>query len=352
VAAVAWRPAAIVCGQSRPFIRAVNRSGLAAAVLVCIAIAGCRPTASEQDSVVQSPPAPMSASACHVEFEFAGAFGGCGDDQKFGGPIGLRIAPDQNLYVVDDLGHRVYVLTPEGRCLRTLGRHGTGRGELAWPDAVAFDTSGALFVADTGNNRIQVWDSSGTFLREFGRLAARRWRSLQNPRDVIVTPMDEVIVADFTGKRVQVFDTDGRWLRNLPRAEDSVILGGPVGLAYSADRLLYVSDTQGDQVVVFNRDGSLHSRIDGQGTEGGRLNAPHGLAISPRGCLIVAEAGSGRLRVFTLDGRSGREIAQPDGPVRVTRPLGLALDADGRLYIADAAAHQVVAWRPRQASKL
>ena len=100
------------------------------------------------------------------------------DTATFSGPAAVRCHPSGQVLVVDDLDHRLSVFARSGERVRVLGGHGSGPGQLLFPDAVHWDTHGLLYIADTGANRVQVWRENGEFVRELGRTTTgcKVWR--------------------------------------------------------------------------------------------------------------------------------------------------------------------------------
>jgi tripartite motif-containing protein 71 len=73
-----------------------------------------------------------------------------------------------NVYVADTFNHRVQVFTSSGVFLREWGQQGRGQGQLDMPQGIAVDGSGKVYVADTFNDRVQVFSTDGTFLGRWG----------------------------------------------------------------------------------------------------------------------------------------------------------------------------------------
>ena len=92
-------------------------------------------------------------------------------------PAGVDVGPDGNVYVVDQGEHTIHVLK-DGRGVRVIGRRGSELGELLSPADVAVG-QGRLYVSDTGNGRLQVFDAAtGGFISVLGGWANRAaWRS-------------------------------------------------------------------------------------------------------------------------------------------------------------------------------
>ena len=99
--------------------------------------------------------------------------------------------------------------------LFTFGRHGRGNGQFNYPTGVAISPSGDIVVADTGNNRIQVFDSTGRFLRAIGIGGSYGDGKLALPYGVALSPTGDIVVADTDNHRVQVFDSTGKFLRKF-----------------------------------------------------------------------------------------------------------------------------------------
>lgn len=134
-------------------------------------------------------------------------------------PGGIGIDNEnRQLYVADAEQDLVFVYDadPPYKLIRTLGKPGTKhtstvQGEFAKPTGVAVDKDGNVYVADTWNNRIEVFDADGMFIRTFGK-AGDGPGYFARPKGVAIDSDGHIWVADAVQDRVQVFTPEGRLL--------------------------------------------------------------------------------------------------------------------------------------------
>jgi DNA-binding beta-propeller fold protein YncE len=112
------------------------------------------------------------------------------DDKTFNRPTDIAFAPSGDFYVSDGYGNsRVVKFSKEGKYLTSWGRRGTGPGEFNLPHSVAVDSKGQVYIADRENNRIQVFDGNGKFLKE--------WKHLGSTQNIFITPKDEMWILTY-----------------------------------------------------------------------------------------------------------------------------------------------------------
>jgi DNA-binding beta-propeller fold protein YncE len=215
-----------------------------------------------------------------------------------------------------------------------FGEAGAGKGQFKEPRAVAVDKAGNIFVADTGNKRVQKFDANGKFLAEWAGGGER----FVEPVGLIVDSQDQVVVLDTSGW-LQRFDNRGRFL-----AKFGIDRGfyAPRGLAVDADNRLYVADTGTFRVVVLSPQGELVRTIGWRDATDAELVEPTGVAPDSQGGIYVAEVGHRRVAHFDANGRAVDEWAMlynssSNGP-------HLATDAQGRVYVTDPERHRVLVY--------
>jgi DNA-binding beta-propeller fold protein YncE len=285
-----------------------------------------------------------------------------------------------------------------------FGGDGSGPGEFQGdPRGIAFNATGTLvFVSDSNNHRVQVFDELGAYQYEFGFAGAALGQfASAGPRGLAVTADGLVLVADEWDFALEEFQLDGTPVRRLfgaPPPDGGV--NSPRGLALDASGRLYVNDwwnqrivrvesdgtghlpfgfrgtkqedgsfnfawdvaiqtgtgrvfvanRESNEITVFESDGTFVARWGRGGTGPGDLMSPQGLAFDPTsGNLVVADAGNNRMQVFAVaaDGMGtfvaeyGSVGSPDDGPGFFNTPTGVAVGADGTIWVADTRNHSI-----------
>jgi sugar lactone lactonase YvrE len=131
---------------------------------------------------------------------------GSGDGQ-FNGPVGIAIDSANDLYVADSGNNRIQKFNSAGTFVTKWGTMGTGNGEFNAPQGVAVDTVGTVYVGDTGNNRVQLFSNTGTFLEVCGSAGSGDGQ-FSGPADVASNSAGTFFyVADRDNFRVHKFST-------------------------------------------------------------------------------------------------------------------------------------------------
>ncbi|MGE0482463.1 MAG: NHL repeat-containing protein, partial [Phycisphaerae bacterium] len=128
-------------------------------------------------------------------------------------PRGAAYDAAGRLFVADSGHDRVAVFDANGKLERAIGRRGSGRGDLLRPQGVALADDGTVFVADTGNDRIQQFNAAGEPISVWGARGSRDGEFC----DPVALALhgERVYVVDAGNHRVQALGRDGRFIRTM-----------------------------------------------------------------------------------------------------------------------------------------
>lgn len=209
---------------------------------------------------------------------------------------GTRVDADDNIWVTDHRNHTVIKYDPSGKVLRKWGvrdEKGEDPEHFNRPTDVAFAANGDFFVADGyGNSRVVKFDRDGKYLKAWG-VKGTETGQFNLPHCLQLDHEGKLHVADRENDRVQVFDTDGNFIRTY---------GGfaPFGIFLAPDQTVFVADGRAHQVRHVTQDGKVLSVWGSEGTEPGQLKLPHGIAVDRRGAVYVTEIEGKRIQKFVL----------------------------------------------------
>ena len=136
----------------------------------------------------------------------------------------------------------------QGNFLNSYGGFGQDPGELASPTGVKVGPDGNIWVADRGNNRIQVFTPDGKTVRVFGSFGADPGQ-LNSPTSFTFDRDGNVYISEWTGSRIQIFTLDGQLIGEVAPGTFT----GPHGIAIDSTGALYVADTGNDVIRKFER---------------------------------------------------------------------------------------------------
>ncbi len=249
-----------------------------------------------------------------------------GDASQLTRPTGIAVDRRGNVYVADTQNHRIQVFDAQGNLIRSIGSLGSGEGQFYEPRGIAIDAQGNLYVADTWNARIVKLSANGTWLAA--------WGEGNEERD---------------GRRFT--DTGGTEEGN---AASPLGLYGPRGVAVDAEGNVYIADTGNKRIVVTDDEGTFLYQLGFAGAEPGRFSEPTGVSVDDVGNLYVADTWNSRVQVFQRSHGTDRLRAIPIITWRVGgwspntyEDPSIAVSRDGRVYVSVPLQQRVVATNAR-----
>jgi DNA-binding beta-propeller fold protein YncE len=218
--------------------------------------------------------------------------------QQLNAPSGLAIDDTDRLFVSDSGQHLILCYKPDGT-LET----GFGQDKLVKPIGIAIDRENRyLYVVDAMLDKVFVFDcDTYLLLRSFGQKsdATLAPGTFDRPTNIAVDNDSNVYVVDTFNNRIQVFDADGQFLRMFGR--EGNIAGTfmrPKGIAIDSDNHVYVVDAEFNNVQLFDSDGNILMFFGTRGLDPGTFTLASGIAIDQNHRVIVAEQWKGRIQVF------------------------------------------------------
>lgn len=271
-------------------------------------------------------------------------------------PRGIAVAPDGTIYVADSGNHRIQHFSTDGKILQSWGKFAdisageAPGGTFNEPWGIAIGKDGSVYVTDTWNHRIQKFTADGQFVKMWGYFGqGEAPEAFWGPRGLAVDSQGRVYVTDTGNKRVVVFSPNGDFITQFGSAGlDAGQFDEPVGIAIGANDLVYVNDTWNQRIQVFQPDSS---GIVFQPVKSWEVSAWFGqsldnkpyIAVEPNGNILITDPDAYRVLEFTSDGNFvqgwGDYSAEPDGFGLAAAP---AVDQEGRVWISDAGNHRLL----------
>jgi YD repeat-containing protein len=275
-----------------------------------------------------------------------GGFGSSGSGNgAFDAPGDVEVDSNGNIWVADTGNDRIQKFNSSGVYLAKFGTSGSADGQFDRPSALAFDPDGNLLVADSGNDRIQVFDAEGGFERKFGESGSED-AEFDSPEGITVTADGEIWVADTGNSRVQVFDPEGEHLRTLgSEGSDPGEFQAPLALDSGALGSVFVADSGNDRVQEIAPDGDARRAFGVSGSDPGQLENPRGLEVDKDGIVWVADGDNDRVQGFGENGEHVRTLGKAgSGPGQLASPSGIATDSAEQLLVVDSGNDRLQRW--------
>jgi DNA-binding beta-propeller fold protein YncE len=219
---------------------------------------------------------------------------------RFKNIIGLAIDDSDRLFVTDADLRQVTAINPDGEPEAVFGSQ-----QLARPAGAAVDSKNRLlYVADPDNNRIAVFDAdSFIFLRFIGTAPKTKGDhdpgTLSKPTNVAVGTNGKLYVTDTLNSRVQIFDAGGKFIGMFGRlGVGPGTLLRPKGIGIDCDGHIWVADAGQNRVQIFDEDGHLLGYFGQLGNLPGQFLLPAGLFIDKSNRVIISDQWNGRVQIF------------------------------------------------------
>ncbi len=260
------------------------------------------------------------------------------DTRVFHEPRQVAVGPDAIVNVIDTVHHRFVRFDGSGHIVGMCGDRaveGAQLGEFNWPRGIAVDlATGEIWVADTKQNRIQVVRPDCTGLVFIGDFSGGSGpNQLSWPYGVAIRQADRIaFVTDTENHRIKSFDVATRTQLAIygSRGSGWAQFRRPAGIAVSpVDRHIFVADSENHRIKeLASPDGVIFTTV--RNISKG-FNHPEGVAVDAQGRIYVADSGNDRVVILDAS-RNEIAVITADG---LRHPATVAVDAAGRLYVSD-----------------
>lgn len=291
---------------------------------------------------------PKIATATHV-YQIINIWGSYGTGNgQMNYPQGVAADKNNRIYVADTLNHRIQVFDENGNFIGNWGNEGALDGQFSFPYGITVDNNLNVYVADTGNHRIQKFDQNGVFLAKWGGFGTGDGQ-FHLPMGLETNSLGNVYVADSYNNRIQVFDPAGNFIGKWGSqgfATENGKFDRPFDVAIDSNNNVYISDMLNNRVQKFTLAGGFITKWGFFGDQNGQFNGPHGIAASKDDTIFVVDSENDRVQKFNQNGGFITSWGSSGGAIgQFIFPSGIAVDNNNNVYVDDQWNHRIEKFR-------
>lgn len=274
-------------------------------------------------------------------------------DGEFKSSRHLTVDKDGNIYVADTGNNRIQKFDSRGNFIAKWGSYGTGHGEFNAPSGITVDREGNLYVTDSLNHRIQKFAPDGTFLKidpdktpkpvDTLGVYGKGLGQFYAPYAVVADSRGNFYVADTFNHRIQKFNSRGEIVHAWGEHGDlDEKFKYPWGLAVDTKDNVYVVDSGNHRIQKFDANGQRSETRGSKGSTTGQFKQPWGIAVDLKGNIYVVDSHNHRVQKFSAFWKFLGEWGRyGNGPGEFAYPIGIAIDDQGYIYVADSGNNRI-----------
>ena len=280
------------------------------------------------------------------------------DGSHYNRSEGVAVAPDGSIYISEHYGHRLVKLNAAGVpqwIIGEAGHCGSENDRLCGPRDVTLDAAGRVYVVDSWNNRVQIYNPDGSYYATLGTGYGSSDYQFESPTGLAIAPNGDIYVADPNNQRVQVFNSDRVYIATLGETgvagSDNAHFKYPRDVEVDSAGNIYVVDTDNHRVQIFDSNRAYVRTLGQTGVAGNdfeHLDSPVAVTVDAAGRIYVADQWGVRVQVFDSSGAYLTTIGGIWGgrTGQLRNAADLAIDATGNLYMADNENHRIQKFAP------
>lgn len=222
--------------------------------------------------------------------------------------------------------------------VRVVYRHVEGT-YLRSPHGIFVDKARSeIYVADTKNDLVAVYDPNGLPLFAFGYNG-----EVKEPLRAVSDPQGRIYVLAGAPRALKIFNYRGEYLRDFPFV-DLEVEPDPSAITVGWDGSLYIADGASGKILVYDSEYRLRLAFRTKGSEQSLVRSVQGIGVDPEGSIYVADArATPAIQVYSPEGKFLRGWGEHEsGPQNFSLPAGLAIDSEGRVIVVDTLRHAIV----------
>ena len=229
------------------------------------------------------------------------------------------------LAVTDGENKCVHLLSKDGALVKSIGKGVLG----SWLFGIAFDLKGNIWVTDQDKHKVTKLSQNGRILQNIHH-TSDKLDCFRFPMGVSVSTEGLIYICDCSNHRVTVHDEEGKFLYSFRSKGNSPGFHcGPRDITFDSDGLIYVIHGGNWRVCVWSKEGTFMSRFKTK-------YEPTSIAATSDNHLVITSFASNIVMVYTLEGELVHEFGgKGSGLGKFNEPLGMCVDDDGLVYVAD-----------------
>ena len=267
------------------------------------------------------------------------------------GPTGISVSlgNTQYAYVVDYGNSRIVEFSTNGSYLTTWGSSGITNGLFSFPNSVAVDTSGSVYVSDNAGfwGRVQKFNNViPPAYKETWVLDSTLSDGIFNlPWGIAFDRNGNTYINDYLNGRVQKFDASGNFMAKAMSQGTTALFLAPMGIAVDATNNVYVLEQSGNRIQKFDSSLNYLTTWGSAGNGQKQFSGPTALAVAASGNIYIADLGNHRVQVLDSSGNFlrmwGSISTNPPSDGQFGNIYGIAVDSSENVYVSDMTLHRI-----------
>jgi len=262
-------------------------------------------------------------------------------------PYGVAVSPNGLIYVADSGNYCIKIFDLNSQLIRTIGKPGGDDACLNFPQGVAVDKNGTIYTMDSNNGRIAIFAGDGEYIGAIGSIGGYPG-AFYTPKGIFIHDNGNIYAANTRNHTIYIFDSTTHKLlanygllgedpANLRKGSLDYRFRLPTDVAVTSNGIMYVVDSKHGNIKVLDQDGGFLFKFGEIGTGMGQFNFPEGIALDSAQNIFVCDTLNSRIQKFTSDGKF---LAESEKGL-FEKPTGICIDKNDTLYVVDSAKNVV-----------